>query len=260
MPKPEIQHFEVLGIPISVTTPASTVAMIDEWAKDDQGRYVCIRDVHGLMLARKDPKLREIHSAADLVTPDGMPLAIIGKRRGLPVERTTGPDLMLDCLNAPDLTHFLYGGAEAVAQELAGRFPKANIAGVETPPFRPIDGAELSLLAKRIRESEADIVWIGLSTPKQEYLMARLAPLISATLIGVGAAFDIHTGRVSRPPQWVRNASLEGVYRVLREPRRLWRRYLILAPKFLVLAGVEQLSGRWKAKARDGLGANEGSP
>lgn len=247
-------RYDVLGVGISITTPAKAVQTLLQWSRDRQGRYVCIRDMHGIMLARRDKALARIHALADMVTPDGMPVALLGRLRGLPVERTCGPDLVLDVFEASaeaGIVHFLYGGGEGRAQELASemrrRYPGVNIAGAETPPFRPLDEEELVALARRIDNSGAHIAWIGLSTPKQEYLMARLAPLTGATLIGVGAAFDMHTGHVARAPHWMRSLCLEGVYRLALEPRRLWRRYLVLGPQFLVLALVQHARLRFFA-------------
>jgi N-acetylglucosaminyldiphosphoundecaprenol N-acetyl-beta-D-mannosaminyltransferase len=238
-----LPSFDVLGTGVSITTPAGAVQALLAWSDDDCGRYVCIRDAHGVMLARRDIQLAAIHREAAMVTPDGMPLALLGKLRGLPVRRTCGPDLMLDMFAASRdgaVAHYLYGGREGIARELAARlrarFPGVSIRGEETPPFRPIDDRELRELAGRIAASGAAIVWIGLSTPKQEKLMHRLAPLVGATLIGVGAAFDLHAGYMERAPRWMQKICLEGAYRLFKEPRRLWRRYLLLAPQFLVLA------------------------
>lgn len=255
-----LQVFDVLGIPVTVLTPKLAVEIILGWAKDDQGRFICIRDVHGIMLARHDAQLAQIHRDADMITPDGMPIAMIGKMRGLPVERTCGPDLMPLVLEASanagarvgasggatdGVSHYFYGGRDGVAQELAqkmqARFPGLVVAGAETPPFRAINDAELDELARQINASGADVVWVGLSTPKQEQLMHRLAPLVSATLIGVGAAFDLHSGHMERAPEWTHRLCLEGVYRLIKEPKRLWRRYLVLAPQFVLLAGLQQL-------------------
>ena len=240
--------FDVLGIPISMTDPQRACALLLAWTRDQAGRFVCIRDMHGVMLARRDTELSAIHRRAAMVTPDGMPLALIGKLRGLDVERTCGPDLMLKLFDegrAAGLRHYLYGGREGIAAELGQamrhHYPGAIIVAEETPPFHSLDDGALTDLAARIDSQEADIVWIGLSTPKQERLMDRLAPLVRSTLVGVGAAFDIHSGHVGRAPHWMQRLCLEGVYRLLREPRRLWRRYLVLGPQFLVLAGMQQV-------------------
>jgi len=246
-----LDSYDVLGIPVSVLTPKRAVDTILAWAGDERGRFVCIRDVHGVMLARRNAELARIHHLADMVTPDGMPIALIGKKRGLPVERTCGPDLMplvLEAGVANGLGHYFYGGRDGVAQELAAkmqaRFPGLVVAGAETPPFRVLEDAELADLASCITASGADVVWVGLSTPKQERLMHRLAPMIRATLIGVGAAFDLHSGNMERAPEWTHRLCLEGVYRLVKEPKRLWRRYLVMAPHFMLLAGYQQLRFR----------------
>ena len=226
------------------------MASLRRWSKDPFGRYVCVRDVHGLMLARQDMDFMGIHEEAAMVTPDGVPIATLGKLRDYAVERTAGPDLMLDALSDPEFSHFLYGGGEGVAQELCNRAkqqnPDVEIAGCETPPYHTLSESELMALAERINRSHANLVWIGLSTPMQERLMHSLVPHVSATLLGVGAAFDIHAGRIKRSPKWMQKYALEGVFRFLMEPRRLWYRYCVLAPQFLYHAAVEQMTGSWR--------------
>ena len=243
--------YRILGVPVSAATPKSVMSMLRMWSKDPFGRYVCVRDVHGLMLARSDPHFMAVHEQAALVVPDGMPIAKLGKIRNYTVERTAGPDLMDQALADPEFSHFLYGGGEGIASTLRDkateRYPGVRIVGCETPPYRPLADREVRELAKRIDASGADLVWIGLSTPKQEQLMHRLAPHVGATLLGVGAAFDIHAGRMKRPPKWVQDHAMEGIYRLIKEPRRLWYRYCVLAPQFVALAAIEQLGGRWRA-------------
>ena len=233
-----IPSFDVLGVPVSVTSLDAASKAIHRWARDDRGRFVCIRDVHGVMQAQQNSNLLEAHRSAAMVTPDGMPLVWIGRGRGLPVSRTCGPDLMERVLRDSEgsgLTHYFYGGKAGVAQRLAEHFDGAVISGSETPPFRDLSDGEIERLARRIRDSAADVVWIGLSTPRQELLMRQLAPLVPATLIGVGAAFDFHAGVVKRAPAWMQRCGLEWAFRLAREPRRLWRRYLVMAPRFLLL-------------------------
>lgn len=248
-------RYDVLGVGISIVTPDQAVATLLDWARDDQGRFVCIRDAHGVMLARRDPDFAAIHREAAMVTPDGMPIALLGRWRGLPVERTCGPDLMLATMRvspAHGIRHYLHGGQDGVAAEVARRMkrlcPGLSIVGEETPPFHVPGDEELRELAARIVASGAHIVWIGLSTPKQERLMRRLAPLVGATLIGVGAAYDVHAGAIARAPGWMQRLCLEGVYRFCREPRRLWRRYLVLAPQFLARAIVQQCILGWRSR------------
>lgn len=233
-----VRSFDVLGVPVSITSLDAASEAIHRWARDRRGRFVCVRDVHGVMQAQLDPALLQAHRSAAMVTPDGMPLVWIGRRRGLPVSRTCGADLMEGVLaesRRSGLSHYFYGGKAGVAQTLAERFGTVDIRGAETPPFTDLTGAEIDALARRIRNSAADVVWVGLSTPRQELLMQQLAPLVSATLIGVGAAFDFHTGAVKRAPAWMQRSGLEWAFRLASEPRRLWRRYVIMAPKFLLL-------------------------
>lgn len=239
--------FEVLGVPVSVSSLETASAAIQSWAQDDVGRFVCVRDVHGIMQSQQNPALLDLHHSAAMVTPDGMPLVWIGRWRGLPVSRTCGPDLMERILSESEHTglgHYFYGGKDGVAHLLSDRcrrrFPGLSICAFETPPFRELSDQEVGELAVRIRDSAADVVWIGLSTPKQEFLMRRLAPLVRTTLIGVGAAFDFHTGSVNRAPAWMQRAGLEWLFRFGSEPRRLWRRYLIMAPKFLLAIAREK--------------------
>lgn len=243
-----MRNFDVLGIPVSITSLEKAVEQFVTWTTDATGRFVCIRDMHGVMLSRDDAGLAAIHRRAAMVTPDGMPIVLIGRLRGLDVRRTCGPDLMLEVFEGGQrhgLRHYLYGGREGIANELGDamlqKYPDARIVGMETPPFRPLDDEELIALAERVNASKADIVWVGLSTPKQERLMDRLAPAVGATLVGVGAAFDMHSGHIARAPRWMHGLCLEGVYRLIREPRRLWRRYLLLGPQFLLLAFMQHI-------------------
>ena len=238
--------YDVLGIPISVTTLERTAAALRAWAHDDRGRYVGVRDVPSLMAMRDDPKLTLIARGAAMNLPDGMPLVWIGRRRGLAVARSCGPDLMEKMLSeAPQhgLRHFLFGGkpgvSERVTEVFRARAPGARIVGSYCPPFRPLTEAEDATVIRLIRESRADIVWVGLSSPKQDVWMAEHVHALPATLIGVGAAFDFHAGTVRRAPRWMQRTGLEWLHRLVCEPRRLWRRYLILAPRFvwLILRG-----------------------
>ena len=250
------QTFDVLGVPVSVTSLADASDTILQWAADARGRFVCIRDVHGVMRARKDAELLRLHFQADMVTPDGMPLVLLGKVKGHSVERTCGADLMEDvCRRSPArrIKHYFYGGNEGVAERMKAkfeeRFPGIEIAGHETPPFRPQTAEEDEATVERIRKSGADVVWVGLSTPKQEQWMRQHVDRVPATLIGVGAAYDFHTGAIRRAPVWMQRNTLEWLHRLISEPRRLWRRYLIMAPKFLVLATLDVLGVSTKRAA-----------
>jgi N-acetylglucosaminyldiphosphoundecaprenol N-acetyl-beta-D-mannosaminyltransferase len=234
--------YDVLGIPVSVTTLETASRAIHEWANDNVGRFVCIRDVHGVMQAQENAELRQLHEDAAMVTPDGMPLVWLGKLAGHDVKRTCGPDLIDHVLMesaASGLKHYFYGGRPGIAERLklsfTAKYPGLQIVGASAPPFRALEASELRQVADEIQQSGADVVWVGLSTPKQEFLMRELSRLLPNTLIGVGAAFDFHSGEVKRAPVWMQRSGFEWSFRLISEPTRLWRRYLILAPKFLWL-------------------------
>ena len=183
----------------------------------------------------KDPAHADRVDSGDLNLPDGMPLVWLGKRFGLPItNRVYGPDLMsqtLDQGRSSGLRHYLYGTTEEtlsqLQERLETRFPGAQIVGSEAPPFRPSTRIEEQSLAARIRESQADVVWIGLGTPQQDELVHRLRPEVPAVLIPVGAAFDFLAGNKSQAPKWMQQRGLEWLFRLCSEPKRLWRRYLI---------------------------------
>lgn len=233
-----------IGIDDALTTITAAVA---SRAKG----YICATGVHGIMEARRDPSLRSVFSQALLVVPDGMPTVWMGHLQGLrQMHRVFGPDLMTRAFAHASLrgcSHFLYGGASGVAQRLAiclrRRFPDANISGTYTPPFRQLDKAEFDGLRDMIARARPDIMWVGLSTPKQERFMARYLPELDTTLmIGVGAAFDFHTGRLKDSPPWVKRFGLQWAHRLAQEPSRLWKRYLLNNPLFVAQAAL-QLSG-----------------
>ncbi len=205
--------------------------------------YVCVTGVHGVMEARRDPALRRVLNASFLTTPDGMPMVWVGRLQGLRgIRRVYGPDLMVQVMErsvAKGWTHFLYGGQEGVASQLAdalrARVPGVRIVGTWTPPFRPLNDAEEAELAAAIAAIRPDILWVGLSTPKQEAFMAgHLETLDTVLMVGVGAAFDLHTGRIADAPRWVKASGLQWLHRLIQEPRRLWKRYLINNPRFVV--------------------------
>ena len=241
----------VLGVQVSSINLVQAVATIDHWIKERSSpRYVCVTGVHGVMESQKDPELRRIHNAADMVTPDGMPLVWLNRLYGQKhVSRVYGPDLMLricELSRQRQLTHFLYGGAPGVAldlkRSLEERFPGLRVVGTFTPPFRPLSPAEESDLLRSVAETKPDIFWVGLSTPKQEKFMAEYWQKLEARLFfGVGAAFDFHTGRIPQAPRWMQRCGLEWLFRLKCEPRRLWKRYCKNNPLFLLRAMAQLL-------------------
>lgn len=243
-------RIDLLGVPVSSVTMPRALDLIERWVGGPTGRYICVADVHSIMRTDADADHLAVMKGADMITPDGTPLVWAARLKGRKdIARVCGPDLMLEAFMRSSHTgwrHFLVGGAEGVPEELAKRlcerFPGIRIVGAYSPPFRPTTSAEDEELLKRIRQSEADIVWVGLGCPKQERWMAERAERLPGTvLIGVGAAFDFHSGRIRRAPAWMRRSGLEWLHRLASEPARLWRRYLILGPKFIARIAAEQV-------------------
>lgn len=238
---PAIPRVNVLGIGVSTLNLDTALAAIGNALAQKKRGYVCVTGVHGVMESQSDPALRDILNRAFLNTPDGMPMVWAGKLRGFrDMDRVYGPDLMhlvCDWSRQQNYTHFLYGGADGVAQELKqrleGKFPGLKIAGTYTPPFRALTTAEEAELIRTVDALKPDILWVGLSTPKQERFMAQYGSKLAATLMfGVGAAFDFHAGRVRQAPRWMQRSGLEWLFRLGCEPKRLWKRYLRNNPIF----------------------------
>ena len=226
----------VLGVGISATEPRSALDQVVEWIETGQMQYVCVCAVHTVMACQHDSELRDMVNSAALAVPDGMPLVWISHLAGQPtVRRVYGPDLMLAfCALAArnGYRNYLLGGAqgqpEILAEKLVARFPGLNISGLRATPARPIPEAENEAIIQDINRANPDVVWVGLGTGFQERWMAINRPRLTApVLIGVGAAFDMHSGWVPQAPKWMQNAGLEWLFRLSREPQRLWRRYLV---------------------------------
>ena len=249
----ETMSSNVLGVRISAvnlqSATARIIAAVDQW----RAGYVCVRDAHGVMRCQDDADLRAIHNQAFMVTPDGMPLVWLARHDGYTsVGRVYGPDLMLSVFAAGEgrgLRHYLYGATQptidALTARLTARFPRAQIAGAFAPPFRPLTVDEEIAVARRINEAEADIVWVGLSTPRQEQWMGGMrARLHAPLLIGVGAAFDFHAGIKRQAPRFIQRSGFEWAFRLLMEPRRLARRYAMVIPRFMALTALQRLNLR----------------
>ncbi len=240
----------ILGVGVSTINMEIALRTIEEWISRQDHHYMCVTGVHGVMESWRDEDLRRVHNAAGLVTPDGMPLVWLSRLMGFrQVERVYGPDLMLrvcECSAQQGYRQFFYGGAPGVAEQLASRlqarFPGLYIAGVHSPPFRALSPEEDDAAVERINTATPDIVWVGISTPKQECWMSEHRGRLNApVLIGVGAAFDIHAGLKTQAPRWMQKSGLEWLFRLIMEPRRLWRRYLINNPWFLWLVLLQTL-------------------
>lgn len=237
------QRFRVLGVDVDATQIPDVVAQMQTWIRE-RGvcHFVAVTGMHGVTEAQRDRGFKEILNAADMVVPDGMPLVWLGRRNGFSLSRRVyGPELMLQFCEETakhGYRHFFYGGVPAVADRLAERlsadFPGFVVAGTLCPPFRPLTPKEDEEIISAIERSRPDIVWIGLSTPKQERWMYEHRQSLSVpVLVGVGAAFDLNIGRVKQAPAWMRESGLEWLFRLVQEPRRLWKRYLIGGSQFL---------------------------
>ncbi len=246
--KPKLEHpsrANVLGVGLSAINLDLAEAVVRQALEQKTKGYVCVTGVHGVSEAQRDPEFRAILNHAFLNTPDGMPMVWMGQLQGFRhMGRVYGPDLMLrvcECTLSRGFSHFLYGGAPGVAQELQRRLeqrlPGVKIAGTFTPPFRPLTSREEDDLLRQVAAAKPDIFWVGLSTPKQEKFMAQYWQRLEATLFfGVGAAFDFHAGRVRQAPRWVQRCGFEWLFRFGCEPRRLWKRYLKNNPLFILRA------------------------
>ncbi len=244
-------RFNVLGTGVSALSLDQARDLVLTARGRKQLGYVCCATAYNVNLARTDAALRAAYHQSLLTTPDGMPLVWLGRWHGhKEITRVYGPDLMLavcDAGRAAGLTHYFYGGAEGVAEELraklTARFPGLQVIGTFTPPFRPLNTVEAAAVRADIAAKKPDVIWVGLSTPKQEKFMAEFAPTLDAgLLIGVGAAFDFLSGRVLQAPRWMQRSGLEWLHRLGTEPGRLWKRYLIHSPLF-VLRTLAQLTG-----------------
>jgi N-acetylglucosaminyldiphosphoundecaprenol N-acetyl-beta-D-mannosaminyltransferase len=244
-------RFNVLGTGVSALSLNAAVDLVLASRGQARRGYVCCATAYNLNLARTDHALRSAYNRSQLTTPDGMPLVWLGRWSGhREVTRVYGPDLMervCDAGRAAGLTHYFYGGKPGVAEELrarlAARFPGLQVVGTFTPPFRALAPAELAALRADLAAKRPDVVWVGLSTPIQEKFMEEHAATLDAgVMIGVGAAFDFLSGRVRQAPRWMQRSGLEWFHRLCAEPTRLWKRYLLHNPMF-VLRTLAQRTG-----------------
>jgi N-acetylglucosaminyldiphosphoundecaprenol N-acetyl-beta-D-mannosaminyltransferase len=238
-----LPRVNVLGIGVSALNMDTAVDHIRQWLSDKAtGRYLCVTGVHGVMESLRNPEVRQAHNSASACVPDGMPMTWVGRLRGhRDMDRVYGPDLMLALLELSargGFRNYFYGGAEGVADDLAlrmtRRFPGLNVVGTHCPPFRPLTADERRNLVADVNRLQPDLMWVGLSTPKQELFMSEFHTMLECkVMIGVGAAFDFHTGRLRQAPRWMMRNGLEWFFRLCVEPRRLGPRYLRNNPAFV---------------------------
>jgi N-acetylglucosaminyldiphosphoundecaprenol N-acetyl-beta-D-mannosaminyltransferase len=244
---------EILGVRVTAQSYAEAIEWLLVTAKARRSARVHFVNVHNLIEAQRDDRLRTVFAGAEMLCTDGMPLAWLARRRGVrDAQRVSGPDVMLslcDLGRAAGLRHYFLGGrpgvAEALVAALSARFPGLSVAGTHEPPFRPAGALEDQALIDVINASQPDVVWVGLGSPKQEYWAADHQPrLHTGLIIPVGAAFDFNSGRVRRAPRWMRHTGLEWLFRLAMDPRRLVRRYLGTNSRFIYLLAVEQVRAR----------------
>ena len=249
----------VLGIGLSAINMDSAITVITQALEEKNKGYICLAGVHGVMEAQADDSLRHVFNRAFLCAPDGMPMVWVGRLQGHKnMRRVYGPDLMLAVLALSEqhgYRQFFYGGANGTAeilrQKLQHHFPKLQIVGTYQPPFRPLNSTEEKELIAAVHAAKPDMIWVGISTPKQDRFMAEYLPKLDTTLMfGVGAAFDFHAGNVRQAPRWMQQSGLEWFFRLCCEPRRLWKRYFKNNPLFIFHI-IGQLTGLKKYSLND---------
>jgi N-acetylglucosaminyldiphosphoundecaprenol N-acetyl-beta-D-mannosaminyltransferase len=246
-------HAYVLNIAIDVLDMDRATTRLRQMLTDEEKGYVCLAGVHGIMEAQRDSRIAAAFAEAALVLPDGMPTVWVGQFQGhKSMQQITGPDLMLEIMQRDifrDCTHFFYGGKEGIAEELrdnlTARFPHVKIVGTYTPPFSPLSLEQERDLIETVGALRPDIVWVGISTPKQERFMNTYLSRLDTTLMfGVGAAFDFHTGRIRDCSLWIKRCGMQWFHRMLQDPRHLCKRYLRNNPAFLYALALEAIGLR----------------
>lgn len=229
------QSAHILGATVDAVDLELALEMIAARLRGGPKGYVCAVGVHGILEALRDRAVADALANAAICLPDGTPTVWVGRSQGWKrMNHVTGPAVMREIFRRREFlryTHFFYGGAPGVANELAKRFcaenPHTKVVGTYTPPFRDLTDTEMDSLVEKINRCKPDILWIGIGTPRQDLLMRRLLPRLDVRLIfGVGAAFDFFTGRIRLCPEWMKRAGLHWLHRLAQDPKRLWRRNL----------------------------------
>ena len=234
------KRVNIIGVPISAVNMNDCIDNIFENIEAVKGNYICVSNVHTTVTAHDDPQYHKVQSESFMSLPDGKPLSIIGKKSFPNMERVTGPDLMREIFvesKKRNLRHFFYGNTkenlEKLIQVLKRDYPYLSVAGYEASVFRDMSAEEESDLAKRINSTKPDFVWVALGAPRQECFCYRMKNRINGVMVGVGGAFNVLAGIVPEAPKWMQNLSLEWLYRLLQEPKRLFKRYAVTNTKFL---------------------------
>lgn len=232
----------ILGVNIAVTNLSETVRYIEENLEELRGNYICISNVHTTVTAYEDEEYRKIQNGGALALPDGKPLSIVSKKRGFKnAERVTGPDLMGALFKESEekgYKHYFYGSTQETLEllkiKLNEKYPKLNIVGMYSPPFKSKVSLENDDILNEINSKGVDFLWVGLGAPKQEKWMQIHKNKVNAIMVGVGAGFDYYAEKIKRAPIWMQKCSLEWLYRLMQDPKRLFNRYLKTNIKFLL--------------------------
>lgn len=239
--KEAIPVCNILGVNIAAIDMDWLMNFTCENIKSLSGDYLCVSNVHTTIMSYEDPEYRSVQNGGIMAIPDGNPLAAIGRKRGcVNMRRTTGPSYMEEILKISEQfgwRHYFYGATEETLEKLRSvlqeRYPGLQIAGMYSPPFRPLTEEEDREIVSQINETKPDFVWVGLGAPKQENWMAVHQGKVHGFMVGVGAAFDYLAGNIQRAPKWMQNNSLEWAYRLMQDPKRLFMRYLMTNTKFI---------------------------
>jgi N-acetylglucosaminyldiphosphoundecaprenol N-acetyl-beta-D-mannosaminyltransferase len=231
----QIDTCEIMGVRIAAVDMPWTLRYLSAHLDALRGRYITVANVHTTVMAYDDPAYRQVQNGAVMALPDGGPLSSLGRKRGYPqMARVAGPDLMAEVFGMkPGYSHFFYGGTVGTLEKIRANYPALQIAGMLSPPFRPLTEAEDEAVVRQINESHPDFIWVGLGAPKQENWMAVHQCKLFGVMIGVGAGFDYHAGTLSRAPAWMQEHNLEWLYRLAQNPKGLLKRYLYTNPKFI---------------------------
>lgn len=235
------EKVSVIGVQVSAVTMESALAFVHQQLESLRGGYICAANVHTTVMAHEQADYLQVQKEAALILPDGKPLAVVGRRKSSsPMEKTTGTHFMQHIFTDPRFAgkkHFFYGTGEETLEKMILRvrqdYPGLQICGWAPSVFRKLTEEEAAALAEQINAAEADFIWVALGAPRQELLMHRLKGKVCGVMCGVGGGFKILAGMVRDAPVWMQRAGLEWLYRLMQEPRRLFRRYLVTNTKFL---------------------------
>ena len=240
--KSKLKTCNILGVNINVTNMEDTVKVITENLDDIKGDYICVSNVHTTVMSYEDECYRDIQNSGFMALPDGKPLSVISKKRGFSkAERVTGPDLMQEVFKISEekgYSHYFYGSTQdtldKLKKKLNEKYPNMKIVGMYSPPFRKLTNKEDREIIGNINKLNPDFIWVGLGAPKQEIWMSKNSNNVNGLMIGVGAGCDYHAGRIKRAPKWMQNISLEWLYRLTQDPKRLFKRYFYTNSKFII--------------------------